>query len=124
MLSDNRLTRRALAYFQAARTVYRSRNGLPLSAISIEDVDAALTEINGAPASAEIECGKKAVHMVGCQVRQLKPPHSNAEYRRAVLFVPKHWAEIVRLANAVIELKAVSVGQINFLADTPAKRAA
>jgi hypothetical protein len=125
MLSDNRLTRRALAYFEAARATYRLHHGLQLFDINIENADAVLTEINSAPPSAELECGKKAIHMTGCQVRGLKPRNNGAvvDYQKATLFVPKNWAEIVRLANAVIELKSVSVGQINWLADCQRKAA-
>jgi hypothetical protein len=127
MLSDDRLLRRACAYFLSARAIFRLRNGVPLFDLNIEDVDAALTEINALPPSAEIECGIKAVRTVGAHARGLRPRSSKAviDYQKAALFVPKNWAEIVRLANAAIELKSVSIGQINFLADSQtAKRAA
>jgi hypothetical protein len=122
MLSDTRLLRRALAYLQAARVLHSQT---PF-AISLDDVDAVLAEVNTTPMTSDLACGVKAVYMAGARVGELSALARKARantrlYREAELFVPQHWAAIVRLANSIIELRNVSIAQIKWLTDQPKK---
>jgi hypothetical protein len=144
MLSDNRLQRRAAAYFLSARAVHAVKTFGEIRSIDIENPDEVLTEQkavasatlaqfladdNGRriaePILTSILCGLQAVQTAGASILELdgmghalRQPATFRPLGKARQFVSSHWNLIVRLANAALELRTVSSGQIAFLVDS------
>jgi hypothetical protein len=152
MLSDTRHLRRAVAYLVSARAVHALATFGELRAISIEAPDVVLAEAKeiaahslarylgggdrrrlAEPILISILVGLQAVETAGATVPEtdaishsLKSQPSLFRLRGdAARWASDHHNQIVRLANAVIELRTVSTAQQCWLLDSkPTRRAA
>jgi hypothetical protein len=147
MLSDTRHLKRAAAFFLSSRAIHAFHTDGEMHSISIEAPDIILSEAKqiAAHALAEYLSGERLFSqpilvgvLVGLEAMRKADAMINSwEYvsyslnalpalrQQAAEFARKHNNQIVRLANALIELKTVSTAQIAWLADSgPVKAAA
>jgi len=151
MLADLRHLARAAAYYLSGRAVYALSTFNELHSISIESPDVTLSEARDVAAHAladflgggegrrlaestlvSVLVGLQAIDKAGANIQgwdaiahSLKSQPSLFRLRaEASRFCSNHWNQIVRLTNAVLELRTVSTGQLAWLCDSRQRAAA